>query len=113
MAHRKWNEIKQQPSMLPGPAVPDCSLVSFYFLWAILSTGTVHYLIDELIVPPGIAPEGPFPFGEGVPDAAGDPVVLLQPDVLHGEEERVRHRAVVAAHEVAALLMRVRMGTLG
>ena len=22
MAHRKWKEIKEQPSMLPGPAVP-------------------------------------------------------------------------------------------
>ena len=82
-------------------------------LGSLVSRISVPYLIDELIVPPGIAPEGPFPFGEGVPDAAGDPVVLLQPDVLHGEEERVRHRAVVAAHEVAALLMRVRMGTLG
>ena len=36
MAHRKWKETKQQPSMLPGPAVPGCSLVSFHFLWAIL-----------------------------------------------------------------------------
>ena len=34
MAHRKWKEIKQQPSMLPGPAVPGCSLVSLHFLWA-------------------------------------------------------------------------------
>ena len=36
MSHRKWKETKQQPSMLPGPAVPGCSLVSFHFLWAIL-----------------------------------------------------------------------------
>ena len=36
MAHRKWKEIKQQPSLLPGPAVPGCSLVSSHFLWAIL-----------------------------------------------------------------------------
>ena len=36
MAHRKWKEIKQQPSTLPGPAVPGCSLVHFHFLWAIL-----------------------------------------------------------------------------
>ena len=36
MAHRKWKETKQQPSMLPGPAVPGCSLVSFHFLRAIL-----------------------------------------------------------------------------
>ena len=32
--HRKWRETKQQPSMLPGPAVPGCCLVSFDFLWA-------------------------------------------------------------------------------
>ena len=36
MAHRKWKESKQQPSMLPGPAVPGCCLFSFHFLWAIL-----------------------------------------------------------------------------
>ena len=41
MAHRKWKEIKQQPGMLPGPAVPGCCLVSFHILWAILSTSTV------------------------------------------------------------------------
>ena len=28
--------------MLPGSAVPGSCLVSFYFLWAILSTGTVY-----------------------------------------------------------------------
>ena len=32
MAHRKWKETKQQPCLLPGPAVPGCSLVSFHFL---------------------------------------------------------------------------------
>ena len=36
MAHRKWKETNQQTSMLPGPAVPGCNLVSFNFLWAIL-----------------------------------------------------------------------------
>ena len=41
MAHRKWKETKQLPSMLPVPAVPDCCLVSFHILWAILSTSTV------------------------------------------------------------------------
>ena len=35
MTNRKWKEIKQQPSMLPGPAVPGSCLVSFYFWWAI------------------------------------------------------------------------------
>ena len=29
--------------MLPGSAVPGSCLVSFYFLWAILSTSTVEY----------------------------------------------------------------------
>ena len=24
LPHRKWKEMKQQPSMLPGPAVPGC-----------------------------------------------------------------------------------------
>ena len=41
MAHRKWKEIEQQPSMLPGLAVPGCCLVSFYILWAILRPHTV------------------------------------------------------------------------
>ena len=35
MAHRKWKAIKQQPSMLPGPAVPGSCLASFLFRWAI------------------------------------------------------------------------------
>jgi len=42
MAHRKWKEFKQQPSMLPGSAVPGSCLVSFHILWAILSTSTVE-----------------------------------------------------------------------
>ena len=36
MSDRKWKEGKQQPSMLLGSAVPGSSLVSVYFLWAIL-----------------------------------------------------------------------------
>ena len=43
MVHRKWKETKQQPGMLPGPALPDCSLVSFHILWAMMSTSTVRY----------------------------------------------------------------------
>jgi len=39
--HSKWKETKQQPSMLPGPPVPGCCLVSFHFLWGNLSTHTV------------------------------------------------------------------------
>ena len=35
MAHRKWTESKQQPSMLSGLAVPGCCLIYFHFLWAI------------------------------------------------------------------------------
>ena len=44
MAHRKWKETKQHP----GTAGPDnmlgCCLVSFHFLWAILSTSTVPHI---------------------------------------------------------------------
>ena len=35
MSHRKWKESKQQPTMLPGPAVSGCCLISSHFLWAI------------------------------------------------------------------------------
>ena len=35
MSHRKWKETKQDPSMLPGPAVPGSCLASFHFRWAI------------------------------------------------------------------------------
>ena len=48
MAHRKWKEIKQQPSMLPGPAVPGCCLFSFHFLWAIHPIRHVQALLDGL-----------------------------------------------------------------
>ena len=34
--------MKQQPSMLLGPAVPGFSLVSFHFLWAILCPQAVR-----------------------------------------------------------------------
>ena len=44
MAHRKWKYIKQQPSMLPGPAVPGYCLVSLHFRWGKLSTRTVHVI---------------------------------------------------------------------
>ena len=50
MAHRKRKETKQQPSMLPGPAVPGSCLVSFHILWAILSTSTVR-LISNIRYP--------------------------------------------------------------
>ena len=38
----KWRETKQQPSMLPGPAVPGCCLVSFCSLCDIHS---IHRII--------------------------------------------------------------------
>ena len=48
LPHRKWNETKQQPSMLLGPAVTGCYLVSFHFLWAILWPHTVlHYFVTS------------------------------------------------------------------
>ena len=53
MAHRKWKETKQQPSMLPGPAVPGSCLVSFHILWDILSTSTVEYVLN---IGQGVAP---------------------------------------------------------
>ena len=42
-AHQGPQEMERifQPSMLPGTDVPDCCLVSFHFVWAILSTSTV------------------------------------------------------------------------
>ena len=43
MAYRKLKETKQQPSLLPGLAVPDCSLVSFHFLWAFLCPQAVVF----------------------------------------------------------------------
>ena len=49
MAYRKWKETKQQLSLLPGPAVPGCSLVSFHFLfmynfwWAICGKWNVKF----------------------------------------------------------------------
>ena len=44
MAHRKWKEIKLQPSMLPGPAVPGSCLASFHFRWGrLILLGKVCY----------------------------------------------------------------------
>ena len=44
LPHRKWKQIKQQPSMLPGPAVPGCCWISLHFLWGKLSTRTVVFM---------------------------------------------------------------------
>ena len=43
MSHRKWKYTKQEPSMLHGPAVPGCCLISFHFLWAIYPIRPVQY----------------------------------------------------------------------
>ena len=46
MAHRKWKETKQEPGTAgPGIMLGYC-LVSFHFLWAILSTSTVLRSVD-------------------------------------------------------------------
>ena len=42
MSLRKRRETKQQPSMLPCPAVPGCCLVSFHFLCDIHSIHSVY-----------------------------------------------------------------------
>ena len=47
MAHRKWKQTKQKPSLLPGPAVPGCSSVYFHFLWAILCPQAVVTVWDR------------------------------------------------------------------
>ena len=51
MADRKWKEGKQQPSMLLGSAVPGSSLVSSYFLWAILCPQAVYDVRESYIFP--------------------------------------------------------------
>ena len=58
MAHRKWKESKQQPSMLSGPAEPGSCLVSFHILWAILSTSTVQSTSKRLYLGCAIPPTG-------------------------------------------------------
>ena len=41
MAHMIWKETKQQPDTAGPGNMLGCCLVSFHFLWAILSTSTV------------------------------------------------------------------------
>ena len=50
MANRKWKEVKQQPSMLPSPAVPGCCLVSFHFLC------DIHSVAGRRSAPPPLFP---------------------------------------------------------
>ena len=42
MSHRKWKETKQLPGTAESGNMLGCCLVSFHFLWAILSTSTVY-----------------------------------------------------------------------
>ena len=42
MAHRKWKEAKQPPGRAEPGNMLGCCLNSFHFIWAILSTSTVH-----------------------------------------------------------------------
>ena len=44
MSHRKRRETKQQPNMLPSPAVPGCCIVSFHFLCDIHSIHSVLFV---------------------------------------------------------------------
>ena len=52
MSQRKQRETKQQPNMLPGPAVPGCCLVSFCFLcdihWIPLCKGILLCTVFKL-----------------------------------------------------------------
>ena len=41
MAQRKWKDTKQQPGTARAGNMLGCSLISFNFLWAILSTSIV------------------------------------------------------------------------
>ena len=41
MAHRKWKETKQQTGTDEPGNMLGCCLISFNFLWAILSTSIV------------------------------------------------------------------------
>ena len=59
MAHRIWKETKQQPSMLPAPAVPGFSFVSFHFLWAILCPQAVHTCLWDIMISFGKAALSP------------------------------------------------------
>ena len=46
MAHRIWEETKQPPGTAGPGNMLGCCLVSFHFLWAILSTSTV---VNDLV----------------------------------------------------------------
>ena len=48
MAHRMWKETKQQPGTAGTGNMLGCCLVSFHFLWAILSMSTVDIHIGGI-----------------------------------------------------------------
>ena len=48
MAHRKWIETEQQTGTAEPGNMLGCCLNYFHFLWAILSTGTVHRSVQYL-----------------------------------------------------------------
>ena len=80
MSHRKRRETKQQPSMLPGPAVPGCCLVSFCFLCDIHSIHSIE------------------------PDPIFIPVVVRRPmDLLKLERLRAEKKYEVALNRVYIL----------
>ena len=47
MAHRKWKETQKQPGTVGTGNMLGCCFISFHFLWAILSTKTVHFSCTE------------------------------------------------------------------
>ena len=49
MAHRMWKETKQEPGTAGPDNMPCCCLVSFHFLWAVLSSTTVDDQQRELL----------------------------------------------------------------
>ena len=60
MSHRKWKEAKQEPCMLPGPAVPGCYLILFHFLWAIHPIRPVRLCEIKVVLYKQDDPECPF-----------------------------------------------------
>ena len=50
MLHSKRRETKQQPSMLPCPAVPGCCLVSFRFLCDMHSKHSMYFELQQFNV---------------------------------------------------------------
>ena len=42
MVNRKWKETKQEPGTAGPGKMLGCCLISFHFLWAILSTSSVQ-----------------------------------------------------------------------